>query len=342
MNNPDQTQIFITMKRFNLLLTGLLIVILLSCSNQPTVKAPVAEKIPHELFDKRNDNYFWMRLSDEQKNDSTPDEQTVKVLDYLNKENEYSRAVLKNSEDLQKTLYDEIVGRIKKDDETVPYLKNGYYYYSKYTEGTEYPVYYRKKGSLDASAEVLLDVNKLAEGKSYCSVNSLSVSRDNKILIYGVDFVSRRRYTLNFFDIETGLLLPDKIENTTGTAVWAADNKTVFYVTKDKETLRADKIFKHKLGTATEKDVLVYNEADEIFSVNLSETKSRKYILINSSQTLTTETRFIEATKPDAEFKVFEPRTINHEYNIDHLGNEFYIRTNTAGASNFKLMKTIE
>jgi oligopeptidase B len=330
------------MKRNNFLMTILLMVFLFGCTSQPSVKAPVAEKIPHELFDKRNDNYFWMRLSDEQKNAATPDEQTTKVLDYLNKENEYSKALLKNTEELQKTLYNEIVGRIKKDDQSVPYLDNGYYYYNKYSEGSEYPVYYRKKASLDAPEEVLLNVNKLAEGKSYCSVNNLSVSKDNKVLIYGVDFVSRRRYTLYFVDLQSGVLLPDKIENTTGESVWAKDNATVFYVTKDLKTLRSDKVFRHKLGTPVDKDVQVYYETDEIFSVNLSETKSRKYIMINSYQTLTTETRFLDITKPDGEFKVFEPRTLNHEYSVDHLGNEFFIRTNTDGATNFKLMKTSE
>jgi oligopeptidase B len=330
------------MKRRNILMTILLLVFLIACNNQPSVKPPVAEKIPHELFNNRTDDYFWMRLSDEQKNAATPDEQTAKVLDYLNKENEYSKAVLRNTEELQKTLYNEIVGRIKKDDQSVPYFDNGYYYYNKYTEGKEYPVYYRKKGSLEAPEEILLDVNKLADGKSYCSVNGLSVSRDNKILSYGVDYVSRRRYTLNFLDIGSGSLLPDKIENTTGGTVWAADNKTVFYVAKDLKTLRADKVFKHKLGMASNIDSPVYNETDETFSVNLSETKSRKYILINSSQTLTTETRYLDISKPDGEFQVFEPRTLNHEYNIDHLGNEFYIKTNSDRAANFKLMKTVE
>ncbi len=330
------------MKKFNLFFGAILALLFISCSNQPSLKAPVAEKIPHELFDKRNDNYFWMRLSDEQKNAATPDSQTTKVLDYLNSENEYSKTVLKNNEVLQKTIFDEIVGRIKKDDESVPYLENGYYYYNKFTEGNEYPVYYRKKGSLNAPEEVLLDVNKLAVGKPYCSVNNLSVSRDNRILAYGVDFVSRRRYTLNFIDIGTGSLLPEKIENTTGQAIWANDNKTVFYITKDQETLRSDKVFRHKLGTPVEKDTPVYDEKDETFSVNLSLTKSRKYVLINSTQTLTTETRYLDLSNPDGEFRIFEPRSVNHEYNIDHLGNEFYIRTNSDGASNFKLMKTPE
>src|SRR5664280_1517187 len=330
------------MKKLNIYMTIFLMVILLSCSNQPAIKPPVAEKIPHELFNKRNDNYFWMRLSDEQKNAENPDEQTAKVLDYLTKENEYSKTVIKSIEGLRKTLFNKITRRIKKDDESVPYFENGYYYYNKYTAGSEYPVYFRKKGTLSAPEEVLLDVNKLAAGKSYCSVAGLVVSRDNKILIYGVDYVSRRRYSLKFIDIQSGSLLSDKIENTTGQSVWASDNRTVFYVTRDNKTLRSSKIYKHRLGTPAEKDILVYNEMDETFSVSLSETKSRKYILINSTQTLASETRYLEASKPDSEFKVFEPRKANHEYNIDHLGNEFCIRTNCDSASNFKLMKTKE
>ena len=330
------------MKKINVLTAMLFMVMLFSCTTQTAIKAPVAEKIPHELFNKRIDNYFWMRLSDEQKNALQPDTQTAKVLDYLTKENEYSKTVLKSTEGLQKTLYDEITGRIKKDDESVPYFENGYYYYNKFTEKGEYPVYYRKKGILTAPEEILLDVNKLAAGKNYCSVTGLSVNRDNKILAYGVDYLSRRRYTLNFIDIRTGSLISDKIENTTGQSVWAADNKTIFYVTKDNETLRSSKIFRHRLGTDAGKDDLVYDEKDETYSVSLSETKSRKYILINSTQTLASEIRYLDASKPDEQFKIFEPRAVNHEYKIDHIGNEFYIRTNSNGASNFKLMKTGE
>ena len=330
------------MKRSNILMTIMMVVFIFACSNQPTVQPPVAEKKAHELFDKRTDNYYWIRLSDEQKSAATPDEQTAKVLDYLNKENEYTKTVLKNTEGLQKILYDEIVGRIKQNDESVPYLDNGYYYYNKYTQGKEYPVYFRRKGSLDGVEELLLDVNKIAEGKSYCSVTGLSVSSDNKILAYGVDFVSRRNYTINFFDLTTGRLLPDKVEKSTGQTIWAADNKTVFYTTKDPETLRSDKVWRHKLGAAVDKDALVYNETDKIFSVSLSKTKSKKYIFINSSQTLTTESRYIDASKPDSDFKVFSPRKVNHEYSIDHLGSTFYIYTNTDSAANFKLMKTAE
>ena len=286
------------MKRINLLTALLTAVILFACSDRETVKPPVADKIPLEIFDNRIDNYYWMRLTDEQKNAVNPDEQTSKVLDYLNKENEYTDAVLKHTEALQKTIYDEIVGRIKKNDESVPYFDNGYYYYNRYFEGKEYPVYYRKKGSLYAAEELLLDVNKIAEGQKYCSVTGLAVSRNNTILSYGVDLVSRRRYTVYFLDLTTEQLLPDKIENTTGGTIWAADNKTVFYTTKDPETLRSDRVFRHKLDTKVEDDKEVYFEADETYSVYLGQTKSRKYILINSTHTLASEVRFIDASKP--------------------------------------------
>jgi len=328
------------MKRINFLTILLTAFILSACGSRQTIKPPVAEKIPHEVFDGRTDNYYWMRLSDEQKNASIPDEQTAKVLDYLNEENEYTNAVLKHTEELQNTIYNEIVGRIKKDDESVPYLDNGYYYYTRYFEGKEYPVYYRKKGSLDAPEELLLDVNKIAEGQKFCSVTGLDISRDNKILSYGVDLISRRRYTIYFLDLTTGQLLPDRIANTTGGTVWAEDNKTVFYTTKDPQTLRSDRVMRHKLGTAAENDKEVFFEADETFSIYLSETKSRKYILINSRHTLASEVRFIDASRPEGEFKVLEPRKMNHEYSADHLGNSFYIRTNADGARNFKLMKT--
>jgi oligopeptidase B len=328
------------MKRIKILSILLVAVIFFACTGKQTVKPPVAEKIPHEVFDKRIDNYYWMRLSDEQKNAATPDEQTAKVIDYLNKENEYTKAVLKHTEDLQKTIYDEIVGRIKKNDESVPYFDNGYFYYTRFLEGKEYPVYYRKKGSLDAAEELLLDVNKIAEGQKYCSVTGLNISTNNKILSYGVDLVSRRRYTIYFLDIATSQLLPDRIENTTGGSVWAADNKTVFYTTKDPETLRSDRVLRHELGTKVENDKEVFFENDETFSVYLGQTKSRKYILINSTHTLASEVRFIDASRPKDEFKIFEPRRMNHEYSVDHLGNSFYIITNADSAKNFKLMKT--
>ncbi len=329
------------MKKISFPLYAVVFIFLFACTNQKP-QPPVAEKIPHEVFDKRVDNYFWMRLSDEQKSAAAPDEQTSKVLTYLNSENSYKNEIMKPTENLQKTLYNEITGRIKKDDESVPYFDNGYFYFNKYSEGKEYPVYYRKNVALNGPEEVLLDVNKLAEGQEYCSVGSLTVSRDNKLLAYSVDTVSRRRYTLYFLDLSTGSLLPDKIDNVSGQMVWAADNNTLFYTGKDFETLRSDRILRHKLGNDITKDDTAYYEADETYSVSLGETKSKKYIFIYCNQTLSTETWLIDASKPDIQPVVFEPRSANHEYQIDHLGKEFYIRTNINGSSNFKLVSTPE
>ena len=330
------------MKKRDLLLVIAVAFVILIVACKKAVIPPVAEKVPFEVFGKRVDNYYWMRLSDEQKADSVPDEQTQKVIDYLNKENEYKKAVLKHTETLQKTLFDEMVGRIKKDDESVPYLENGYYYYSKYFKGKEYPVHYRKKGSLEAPEELILDENKLAEKQEFCSVGQVSVSRDGKILAYSIDTVSRRQYDIYFIDLESGKYLPETIDSVSGQVVWAADNRTIFYTGSDTRTLRDDKVLSHKLGENITGDDTVYLETDETFNVYLSETKSRKYIVVQSQQTLSTEARLIDSNKPDVPPVVFEPRKVNHEYQVDHINGEFYIRTNSDGASNFRLMKTAE
>ena len=333
------------MKRAVLYLAVIVGLVYFSCNPKPEVLSPVAEKIPEELTmhgHTRIDNYYWMRLSDEQKNSEVPDEQTKRVLDYLNAENEYLDKMLGHTETLQEKLFNEMKGRIKQDDESVPYLENGYYYYTRYEEGKEYPLYYRKKGSLEAEEELLLDVNKLAEGKKYCSVSRLSISPDNDIMAYGVDYVSRRRYDIHFIDLATGDPMEDVITNTTGSATWANDNKTLFYVGKNTETLRSERIVRHKLGRPVGEDVVVYFEEDEEFTTRVGKTKSRKFLVINNDQTLSTETMILEADNPDGSFRMFEPRQVNHEYSIDHIGNSFYIRTNVGGASNFKLMKTGE
>jgi oligopeptidase B len=329
------------MKKTLCLTSLLIIVLMISCKTQKAPEAPVAEKIPEELVNHdhtRIDNYYWMRLSDEQKNADTPDVQTQKVLDYLIAENEYADQMLADIENLADSLFEEMKGRIKEDDESVPYLDNGYYYYDRYLEGKEYPLYYRKKGTLAAKEELLLDVNKIAEGKDYCSVTGLSISPDNKIMAYGTDFVSRRRYTVHFMNLETGEMLPDVVENTTGRVTWAADSKTCFYTGKDYETLRAERIVRHKLGTDSDNDVLVYFEDDEEFTCRIGKTQSEKFLVISSNQTLTTEARILEADKPEGEFRVFAPREVNHEYSIDHINGKFFIRTNTDDATNFKLM----
>jgi len=326
------------MKQTLFLLTAAVAIAVTSCGKKP--QPPVAEKIPFVVEsngNERTDNYFWMRLSDDQKNAETPDSQTVKVLAYLNAENDYADAVMKHTDPLQQKLFEEMKGRIKEDDETVPYLDNGYWYQTKYFPGKEYPVIYRRKEGAEAP-EVLLDVNLLAEGHEYTGVGGVAVSPDNNLLAYSVDHVSRRQYTVFVKNMTTGELLPDNIINTTGQSVWADDNKTLFYVMKDPETLRAATIMKHVLGTPASEDKVVFNEADETFAVQLGKTKSKKYITIVSHHTLTTEVRLIESANPDKGVSVFEPRKVDHLYNIDHLNGTFYIRSNADGAKNFKLM----
>jgi len=293
------------------------------------LRPPKAATVPKELTihgHTRLDNYYWLNERD-----------NPKVLEYLKAENDYTLAVMKPLETFQDTLYNEIVGRIKQNDLSVPYRSEGYYYYTRYEEGKDYPVHCRKKGSLDGAEEVLLNVNDMARGRDYYSVGGLGVSPDNRLLSYGVDTVSRRLYTLNFKNLATGETLPDAIVNTTGEAAWAADNKTVFYTQKDVTTLRPHKVFRHVLGTPVESDTLIFHETDETFDVNAYTTKSRKYIFIASSTTLANEYRFIPADKPTAEFKIFQPRERDLEYSVDHYRDTFYVRTNM-GAKNFRLM----
>ena len=326
-------------KTFLFLSTATMMLVLASCGKKP--QPPVAEKIPYVVESNGNervDNYFWMRLGDEQKNAETPDSQTVKVLAYLNAENDYADAVMKHTEAFQTQLFEEIKGRIKEDDETVPYLDNGYWYHSKYFEGKEYPVMYRRKDGAE-TPEVMLDVNLLAEGHDFTSVGGGAVSPDNNLLAYGVDHVSRRQYTIFVKDLNSGQLFPDEISNTSSQGVWAADSKTLFYVKKDPETLREATIMKHVLGTPVSEDKVVFDETDETFSVYLGKTKSKKYITITSSQTLTTEVRLIDAAKPEGEPVIFEPRTVDRLYSVEHLNGQFYVMTNADGAKNFKLMK---
>ncbi|RZS93797.1 S9 family peptidase [Aquimarina brevivitae] len=306
------------------------------------IEVPVAKKIPESLTiheDTRVDNYFWMRLSDEQKNADTPDAQTQDVLEYLNAENAYKEKAMKHTEELQKKLYDEIVGRIKKEDASVPYEDNGYSYYVRFEEGADYALYCRKKVAEGAEEEILLNGPKMAEGLSYFGIGNQSVSPNNKILAYGIDTVSRRRYTIYFKNLETGELLADKLQNTTSNMAWANDNKTIFYTTKDPQTLRADKIYKHTLGTDQAEDELVFNETDDTFSTFVFKTRSDNYLMIGSSQTLSTEYRYLDANTPNGEWKIIQPREKNLEYSVDHYGDHFYIYNNL-NATNFKLSKT--
>ena len=313
-----------------------------SCS-QP-LSTPDAVKKPYEMTihgDTRVDNYYWMRLSDEQKSAQTYDEHTQEVVDYINLENEYIQGSLAHTKKFQDHLFNEIIGRIKKDDETVPYLKNGYYYYSRYEEKKEYAIYCRKKGSLDAEEEVMLDGNELAEGYDYFAVGGMSVSPDNNWLAYGIDTLSRRFYTIYFKNLSTGNILEQVVPNTTGNIAWANDNKTVFYTLKNKITLLSEKIYRHKIGSDPVKDVLVYKEDDIEYYTGVYRSKSGKYIIIWNGSTLVSDYHILSADNPDGYFVNFTPRGTEHEYSITHYQDKFYIVTNWE-AKNNRLMETSE
>ena len=297
-----------------------------------TPEPPVAKIVPHELEihgHVRTDDYYWLR-----------EREDPEVISYLEAENAYTGAVLAHTEQFQQELYDEIVGRIKQDDSSVPYRLDDYYYYSRYEEGGNYPIYCRKKGSLDGEEEVGLDVNQLAEGHEFVSVRGVRVSPSHKLLAYGVDTVGRRFYTLKFRDLETGEDLADEIPDVTPNLAWASDDKTIFYTRQDPETLRWFQIYRHVIGTDVADDELVYEEADEEFSSFVYKTKSKRYIILGSDQTLSSEYRYLDANDPQGEFQLFSAREPDHEYGIDHFGDRFFIRTNDAGAKNFKLMST--
>ncbi len=309
-----------------------------------SMKPPVAKKEPKDLTTHdhtRIDDYFWIRLSDEQKNAENPAPQTQEVLDYLNAENAYTKSVLKHTEELQEKLYEEIVGRIKKQDESVPYKSNGYWYYTRYEEGQEYTIYCRKKETMEAEEEIMLNANELAKGHDYFQLSGMSVSEDNTMLAYGVDTVSRRKYTVYFKNLETGETLETTIPNTTGGCTWANDNKTVFYTKKDEATLRSDKIYKHKVGVDTAKDMLVYHEKDDTFYTGIYKTKSDKYLIIWVGSTLTNHYQILEADNPDGDFRDFHQREEDLEYSIAHFEDKFYVLTNLE-AKNFQLMETPE
>ena len=298
------------------------------------IPIPIAKVIPKTLekhAKKRVDNYFWLN-----------DRENPEVIDYLNQENAYYDAMTADTKGFQKELYEEMKSRIKEDDESVPYLYNGYYYITRFETGKDYPIYSRKKGSLDAKEEILFNCNDLAKGHSYFQLGGLSVSMDNNFVSFGVDIVGRRIYTIQIKNLSTGEILSDKIENATGSSVWANDNKTIFYTKQDEVTLRADKVFKHKLGTDSSADILVFSEKDDTFNVSVGKEKSKKYIVIGSGSTLTTEYRILNSDTPDGEFVVFQPRVRGLEYSISHFGDSFYILTNKDKATNFKLMKTPE
>ena len=298
-----------------------------------SLKAPIAKKIPKTLTihnDQRIDDYYWLNQREDKD-----------VLNYLTEENNYT-AVLKPTEAFQKSLFEEMKSRIKEDDQSVPYKFNGYWYITKFEEGKDYPIYTRKKETLDAKEEILFDCNLLAKDHAYFKLGGFSVSEDNTLATFSVDTVSRRQYTIFVKNLITGEVYNDKIENTTGSSTWASDNKTIFYAKKDPVTLRSDKIFRHQLGDSSDNDKLVFEEKDDTFYTYVYKSKSRKYIIIGSSSTQTSEYQILPANQPTNQFKVFQPRVRDLEYSIAHYNDSFYIITNKDKATNFKVQKTNE
>ena len=299
-----------------------------------TIQPPVAKIVPKKLEkhgNVRTDNYYWLN-----------ERENPEVIDYLNKENDYYNLSTVHTKEFQNNLFLEMKSRIKEDDSTVPYLYNGYWYITRFETGKDYPIYSRKKGSLDAKEEIMFDCNEMAKGQSYFNLSGINISEDNKYAAFGVDLVSRRQYTIQIKNLETGEILPVKIENTTGGSTWASDNKTLFYTRKDPQTLRSDKVYKHKLGNDTSKDEMIFHEKDDTFYTFIYKEKSKKYLIIGSTSTLTSEYQILEANNPDGNFRIFQPRVRELEYSISYYEGNFYIVTNADKATNFKLMKTAE
>lgn len=312
----------------------LIIITLIACNTKDkkldkiNATPPTAEKIRKEMTihgDTRIDDYYWLN-----------ERENPKVIAYLTAENKYLDTMLSPVKDLRERLYEEMKGRIKEKDESVPYFENGYLYYTRYEQGKEYPVYCRKKGGKDAPEEIILNVNVLASGHEYYNATGLNVSPDNKLLAYGVDTVSRRKYTIYIKNLETGELLPDTIPETTGGSTWANDNKTLFYTRKNATTLRSERIEKHVLGTATDKEV--FFEKDETYNTYVYKTKSKRYIVIGSGSTLSSEYRVLDADHPDGAFRIFHAREKDLLYDIDHRDDKFLVVTNYE-AKNFRLME---
>ena len=295
------------------------------------ITPPVAAKNPKELIihnDKRIDDYYWLN---ERENQET--------IAYLEAENAYTEAFMSSEKELENSIYNEIIGRIAPDDCSVPVFDNGYWYYTRFETGKEYPIICRKKGTQEQPEEILLDCNALAAGHKYYHLGGYSVSPDNQWLVYGEDTISRRQYTLKFKNLETGEILQKNIQNTTGGVVWSADSKFVFYTWKDGQSLRSCKIFRHELLAQNEDSTLIYEEADETFICSVTKTRSGKYLLIGSHSTLSNEYRFLDSSHPLGDFEVIEPRCRDHEYTVDHHENFFYIISNL-DARNFRLLRT--
>ncbi|MCC5936254.1 MAG: S9 family peptidase [Lunatimonas sp.] len=278
----------------------------------------------------RVDDYYWMN-----------DRDNPEVIDYLNAENDYLKAVMAPTETLQNQLFEEMKGRVKEDDESVPYFKNGYFYYNRFEKGSEYPIYCRKQGHLDAEEEIMLDVNELGKDSAYYQVGSLGISQNQQLLCYSYDAVGRRIYNLAFKDLVREQLLEDQLQAVTGNFSWANDNQTIFYAQQDPETLRSFRIYKHRLGTFQEDDLLVYEETDDTFTCHVRKSKSQKYLYIVSQSTVSTEYRVLPADQPEAQWLLVQARERDLEYELEHVEEYFYILTNAFGAKNFQLMRAL-
>jgi oligopeptidase B len=322
----------------NLILLTSVIFVLNSCKKKiamnfdTTFKAPAAEKIPYQLKkhgDIRIDDYYWMK-----------ERENPEVIDYLERENDYYHKMTESTESFREDLFEELKGRIKEDDESVPYFLNGYWYITRFEKGKQYPIYTRKKDSLSATEEILFDCNQMAKGHDYFRLVGINVSPDNTKVIYGVDTNSRRKYTLYVKELTTNTVLETKISNTTGGSAWASDNDHFFYVHKDPQTLRSEKIFRHKITDPEAQDPLIFHEKDETFSVYVQESKSNEYIFISSYSTLTSEYQFIKAEEPLANFQLIQKRTRGLEYSVSQFEDSFFILNNKDGAKNYKISKT--
>ncbi|RNF82853.1 S9 family peptidase [Lysobacter psychrotolerans] len=289
-------------------------------------KKPHVVRAPHGAH--RNDEYYWLR-DDTRKN--------PEMLAYLEAENAFVDAKMAPLKPLEDRVYDEIVGRIKQDDSSVPYRERGWWYYSRFETGQDYPIYARREGSMESAEQVMLDINAMAAGKDYFSVGDWAVTQDNRVLAWAEDDVGRRQYTVRFKDIATGEVYADRIEGVSPNLVWADDNRTVFYVENDPETLLTVRVKKHVLGTPTSDDVLVYEEHDDSFYMGIERTRDDRFVCIGVESTVSSEVRCTPAANP-GEFTVLAPRERDVEYDADHLDGRWVIRTNAGGARNFKLM----
>jgi oligopeptidase B len=299
-------------------------------SNIPPKAQPIKKSLTIHS-DERVDDFYWLN------NRENPE-----VIEYLNQENTYYKNKTQHLRDFETDLFEEMKSRIKEDDSSVPYKYNGYWYITKFEKGKDYPIYTRKKETLDAKEELLFDCNKMAKSHAYFRLVGINVSPDNNLVSFALDTIGRRQYTLHIKNLKFNTIYNETIPNTTGGSTWANDNKTLFYTRKDETTLRSEAIYKHTLDTNSQDDILVYEEVDDTFGVGVYKTKSKKFLVISSYSTLTTEYQILNANTPHGDFRVFHPRTRGLEYSINHYNDSFYIVSNGDGATNFKLSKSSE